>query len=103
MSGDVRRAARLLGAAEEQRLTSGRSELPYAFEAGRIGAAARAALGEAAFAAAWEEGRTLPIEQIIDEVHAVGTAALKSRAAPPETTRRDRMPHATDVPRLDEL
>jgi predicted ATPase/DNA-binding XRE family transcriptional regulator len=103
MSGDVRRAARLLGAAEEQRLTSGRSALPHDHEAGRIGATARAALGEAAFAAAWEEGRTVPIEQIIDDVRAVGPAALESRAAPPATTRRDRLPHATDVLRLDEL
>lgn len=103
MTGDVRRAARLLGAAEEQRLTSGRSELPHGVEAGRIGAAARAALGEAAFAAAWEEGRMVPVEQIFDDVRAVGTAALESRATLPETTRCTDTPHATDVLRLDEL
>jgi hypothetical protein len=65
-SFDFLRVARLLGAAEAVRLASGKPMLP----AERLGykatvAAARAALGEAAFAAAWAAGQALTLEQAV--------------------------------------
>jgi hypothetical protein len=58
--GESRRAARLWGAAEAQREVAGvpRSRMERAGHE-RTVAAARAALGEEAFAAAWEAGRAL--------------------------------------------
>src|SRR5262249_8362810 len=59
-------------------------------------AAARAALGDAAFAAAWATGGALPIEEAIEEALAatadpfaaasgeVGEAAVAARLTPPE-------------------
>jgi hypothetical protein len=60
------RAVRLLGAAEAVVQTFGRS-LPVAVpeEYQRTVDGARAALGEAAFAAAWEAGRALSLEEAI--------------------------------------
>jgi hypothetical protein len=62
------RAARLLGAAEAFCETLGAhppvamaAEYEYAVAAGR------AALGEAAFAAVWAEGRAMPLNQVIAE------------------------------------
>jgi hypothetical protein len=44
--------------------------MPPVYRAGyeRAVAAARAQLGEGAFAKAWVEGRTMPLEQVINEV-----------------------------------
>lgn len=62
------RAARLWGAAEKQRQTIGCRPAPGAratYE--RAMAAARTQLGEQSFAAAWERGRALTLEQAIAE------------------------------------
>src|SRR6266699_2698139 len=64
--GEPARAARLWGAAEALRETMGAPIWPIeraAYE--RSVAAARALLGEMAFAAAWAEGRTMPLEQVL--------------------------------------
>jgi hypothetical protein len=63
-------AARLLGAAEATLQAAGTPLHRYALEQPwheRAVSAARAALGEAAFAHAWAEGRTLPLETAIAE------------------------------------
>jgi tetratricopeptide (TPR) repeat protein len=65
--GQCERAARLLGAAEALYATLGRT-LPIASapEYERTVAASRAALGEEAFTAAWQEGRALTPDQAAD-------------------------------------
>jgi non-specific serine/threonine protein kinase len=66
VQGDYERATRLFGAAEAQRETFGGFILPAArTEHDRSVAAACAQLGEAAFAAAWAEGRAMSMEQAI--------------------------------------
>jgi hypothetical protein len=65
--GEAERGARLLGAAEALSETVDRPRWPverHAYERGT--AALRAVLGEAAFAAARAEGRTLTLDQAID-------------------------------------
>jgi predicted ATPase/transcriptional regulator with XRE-family HTH domain len=76
--GQPRRAVRLLGAVEAARETSGAGRIGDAWHAERILAAARTALPEPAFAAAWEEGRSLPFTEAIAEVTAMtsSTGAL---------------------------
>jgi tetratricopeptide (TPR) repeat protein len=64
--GQNERAARLLGAAEAASQTLGKVRpvaLSQEFE--RMVETARAALGEEAFAAAWAEGRAMPVEQAV--------------------------------------
>jgi non-specific serine/threonine protein kinase len=62
------RAARLLGAAERLRETIGRFHQPHEqADYARSVQATRAALGAAAFAAAWAEGRALAPEQAAAE------------------------------------
>jgi hypothetical protein len=66
--GQPARAARLWGAAAARRGALG-TPLPPVEHAHyeRTVAAARTALGEGAFAAAWAAGQTLPLEQAIAE------------------------------------
>jgi hypothetical protein len=73
------RAARLLGAAEALHEAIGLPQSPdwYA-EVERPVAAARAALGEEAFAAAWTAGRALTMEQAVAEAMAEATPTTKS-------------------------
>jgi len=69
--GQAERGARLLGAAEALCELIGASVLPSEREGyDRAVAEARLALGEPAFAAAWAEGRTLPLDQAV--AHARG-------------------------------
>jgi len=65
--GDFVRGTRLFAAAETLRETLGRVRLPpfQADHEQRV-ASTRAALGEAAFAAAWAEGRAMTLEQAIE-------------------------------------
>ena len=73
--GRAMRAARLLGAAEALRTTIGVQRAPTALPAyTRDVATARAELGEAAFAAAWVEGRAMTLEQAIAEALEQSTA-----------------------------
>jgi predicted ATPase/DNA-binding CsgD family transcriptional regulator len=71
MRGESEGAARLLGAAAAQTETIGAPLRPAAqalFD--RLAAAARASLGEAAFAAAWEAGRALTLDEAVAEARA---------------------------------
>ena len=64
--GQALRAARLLGVVEAIGETIGGIFVPiYAAEYDRTEATTRAALDEQAFAAAWAEGRAMPLEQAI--------------------------------------
>ncbi len=66
--GKPERAARLLGAAEAWREATGAPLLPHWYPAhDRYVAAAREALGEAAFTRAWAAGRTGSLETAVDE------------------------------------
>jgi len=67
-SGRAERAARLLGAAQALRDANGSTVQPVNRPSNaRSLAAAEQALGEAAFKAAWNEGRTMPLKQAIME------------------------------------
>ncbi len=63
--GDPERGARLLGAVEAQCELIGGQLLARVGDERSAAAAARDALGEAAFAAAWSEGRRLSLEQAV--------------------------------------
>jgi predicted ATPase/DNA-binding SARP family transcriptional activator len=93
--GEPRRAARLLAVCDALQASSrgGRLlpvEQPY-FE--RIVEDARAALGEDAFARAWEEGRALRLEQALDEAE-----ALVRGSAPPPTPAAMSAPAPSPAP-----
>jgi DNA-binding CsgD family transcriptional regulator len=66
-SGNPERAARLLGAAETQRLTSGRSTLPHGFQQRRLLASVLDALGDAALERGLAAGRALPFDRALIE------------------------------------
>ena len=67
MQGDLERAARLFGAGEALREAAGASVLPfYHADYERGVAAARAGLDERSFAAAWERGRAMTLEEAIE-------------------------------------
>jgi predicted ATPase/DNA-binding XRE family transcriptional regulator len=72
--GQPRRAARLLGAMEAARESSGAGRIGDAWHAERILATARTNLPEPAFAAAWEEGRTLPLAEAIADANAIASS-----------------------------
>ncbi len=78
-AGRVERAARLLGAAQALRDANGSVVEPVDRPIHvRSIAAARQALGDPAFTAAWDTGRATPLEQMIDEAL---TASVLSNAA----------------------
>ena len=84
---DLLRAAKLWGAAEALREAIGLSmghqdRVDYDYE-GRV-AAARAQLDEAAWQAAWNEGRTMSPEQAIDYALEDQTPRQEEASAPPE-------------------
>jgi tetratricopeptide (TPR) repeat protein len=63
---EASRACRLLGAAEAMRQSCGTPMAPVRrMEQARRTATLRSALGEEAFAAAWEEGRAQPLDEVI--------------------------------------
>jgi DNA-binding NarL/FixJ family response regulator len=73
---EAERAARLFGAAAARRAEVGEAlALPERAVYERAAEAARAALGETAFAAAWAAGRAAPEEQALAEVEGVLAAA----------------------------
>ncbi len=91
--GQVERAVRLYGAAEALREASGTTLLGA--RQGRREQhldAAREALGETAFAAVWDEGRTMPAEQAI--AYAVEDVRLGSS---PDPLQKDRAPSTLRV------
>ncbi len=79
--GQGKRAARLLGGVESLREAI-RAPVAPANQADhdRKVSAARSALGEQAFAAAWAEGRAMTLEQAISEATAVGDADQEAAA-----------------------
>jgi hypothetical protein len=68
VQGELPWAARLWGTAEALRDGMG-TPIPPAYRADyeRSVAGARSQLGEQAFAAAWEEGRAMTVEQVVNE------------------------------------
>ncbi len=86
--GHHERAARLLGAAEVLRKALGRdrSTFEQAAHDQRM-ASSRAGLGDAAFAAAWAEGRAMTLEQAVEYALASGDSALR-RGQETSTTER---------------
>jgi predicted ATPase/DNA-binding NarL/FixJ family response regulator len=89
MQGDHTRAARLFGATDALRTAIGASLLPpmsAQFEQGVN--AARAALGDEAFAAAWARGQAMTLEQAIEAALAPDTPAPAAAGEPGETAIR---------------
>jgi tetratricopeptide (TPR) repeat protein len=81
-------AARLLGAAEALRLRGGVTVDPFNLgDPHALMARVREQLGEPAFAAAWAEGESLPLDQAIAEADAVLAEAAHDREARKGTHR----------------
>ena len=70
--GDHAGAAQLLGATETVREASHHARIPSFTHHAQTTRAVRAALGDAAFVAAWEAGRALPAEEAVDLPRALG-------------------------------
>ena len=88
--GDATWAARLWGSAEALRETTGTPVWPK--ERARyesMVAAAREQLGERAFTAAWAEGRTMTLEQVLSAPGRVQMSNLIFTGQPPKTTVRN--------------
>ena len=81
-SGRDEAAARLFGAVERMRETTGIAPQNRLSDPQRIAAELRGRLGEQAFAAAWDVGRSLSIEQAAAEADAIA-AELVGEANPP--------------------
>ena len=89
--GDAELAARFFGCAEAQRERTG----TMVFEPARLGyeqavAAARAALGDDPFQAAWDAGRSLPLADAVElaaNLRAAPSPALDRAAAPEPSSR----------------
>jgi DNA-binding CsgD family transcriptional regulator len=81
-SGRAERAARWLGTAQALREINGSAVEPvdFAIHASSL-AAARKALGEAAFARAWDAGGAMPLQDAIDEAVAFGTLSARDKLA----------------------
>jgi predicted ATPase/DNA-binding CsgD family transcriptional regulator len=100
-TGNAKSAARLYGAAYEQRERAGRPIEP-AFRPrheARI-AVARRALGEDSFAAAWAAGQALSQHQVETEAHSVSIAAATDAADAEHPLPRLLSPRERDVMRL---
>jgi hypothetical protein len=80
-------AVRLLGAVEAARETSGAGRIGDAWHAERILAAARTSLPQAAFAAAWKEGRALRFAEAVADATAI--ASLVGGLPPPMNATAD--------------
>ena len=95
------RAARLLGAVEAARETSGVARIAHALHADRIATAVRARLGETAFATAFAAGRVLPLAEAVAD-GLVLAASLQSKAATTPSPRDafSLTPRQRDVLRL---
>ena len=86
-ASQAERATRLLGAAQALRDANGSAveSLDRAIHAHSV-AAARQALGEAAFTAAWNAGRALPLERAIEEALLSGGTASAAGGPPMRPT-----------------
>jgi len=97
--GQPERAARLLGAVEAARETSGVGRIAHALHAERIAAEARLRLGDRASADAWAAGRALAWEDAVRDALTVGDPA--GGALPPDV--REPSPHGLTPRELDVL
>jgi predicted ATPase/DNA-binding SARP family transcriptional activator/DNA-binding CsgD family transcriptional regulator len=88
LRGDHEWATRLFGAAEAVREAVGVSVIPsIRTDYNRGVAAARAGLGEAAFAAAWAEGKAMPLEQAVE--YALSAKEEPTKTPAPEGSPTD--------------
>jgi non-specific serine/threonine protein kinase len=86
--GQMRRAARLFGAASAVRERPGLTGNPiWEDDHARAVEATRASLGEAEFVAAWEEGRAMPLELAIETALASADPEVPGPTASPEAAR----------------
>jgi len=86
-AGAPERAARLIGAAEALRdVLSHAFTLPERAAFERAAGAARTALGDIAFAAAWADGKSLPLPRALDEASAF-LASVSAPSPPVELPR----------------
>jgi DNA-binding NarL/FixJ family response regulator len=96
----LERAVRLFGAARATRDRIGHPLYArYRERHEQTFAAIRAALGDAAFAAAWETGRAMPLDEAIAEALTIGTSSRihPSCAFPPATPSHPLSPRELDV------
>ena len=102
--GQPERAARLFGAAAALREANGLPVDPaHRAAQGRDVAAARAALGEDAFAAGWASGAALPLPVAIAEATAIAAPAPDTVPTPPPSNQADLLgltPREREVLRL---
>jgi len=78
--GEVERAGRLLGAVDAARVAAGTGRPAHALHRESIEAAIRSALGEPAFAAAYEAGRGLSFTEAVAEALAIASLEASPRA-----------------------
>jgi predicted ATPase/DNA-binding XRE family transcriptional regulator len=81
--GDHTGAAQLLGATESLRAASHQDRIPNSAQHAQTIQAVRAALGEAAFAAAWEAGHALPAEEAVELPRGLGLLDERAPASGP--------------------
>jgi DNA-binding CsgD family transcriptional regulator len=75
------RAVRLLAAVDAAEKTTSVGRLSYVVHTARILGELRASLPEPVFAAAWEEGRHLPLAGAVAEAHAIAASTVESPSA----------------------
>jgi predicted ATPase/DNA-binding CsgD family transcriptional regulator len=101
MCGQPERAARLVGAVEAARESSGIGRIAHALYAERIATEVRAGLGEAAYIGAWDVGRTMPFaDAVADALEIVPSASTPSQRLHDDTSRFSLTPREFDVLRL---
>jgi DNA-binding NarL/FixJ family response regulator len=101
MQGAAYRAARLAGAASALRAAIGAPLPPFArADLDRAMAQARTALGAPAWLAAWDEGRALPLSDVITEARSISVVPLPDRAGHPPTPTVRLTDRERDVLRL---
>ena len=98
--GQPERAVRLLGAVEAESETRGVGRIAHAAHTQRIAADARARLGESAFAAAWNEGRSLRFADALADALTIASSVGKSPQPVPRETVSGLTQRELDVLRL---
>jgi non-specific serine/threonine protein kinase len=94
-------AARLLGAVEAERASSGAGRIAHRPQTEHITAEVRARLGEPAFAAAWSEGRSMPFEDAVADALAVAASVEEQSSTVRHDVGTDGLtPRELDVLRL---
>ncbi len=88
--GEAARAARLLGGVEAARVAKGIGPPAHNHYVERTVAEARAQLGEEAFAAAWDAGRALPLDEALGDARSIAPNAEVALRDPFGLTPRER-------------